>query len=127
MEIAQARQFLEFAINWAGYDIEYRKSLTGRVWWRSKRCQIPQAKTRKSLYIVAHELYHCMFPRQGEKVYINEMKAERFAHGVLRGLGFAVPRSVTQGAKNYVSWKVIKAQRRGLKRIDSNVKQWLKQ
>ena len=141
MDIEQARQTLEAEIRGLGYEILYRKNLTGKVTLRRvfiksrnglvelrriQQCAIPYASTRKSLYIVAHELYHCLYPRYSKKVYINEMKAEQFAHEKLRELGFAVPHSMTQRAKNYVAWKLSKARRRGLKKIDSTVKQWIK-
>ena len=123
--IAEAKKLIENKIVRRGFRIHYRKSISGCVYWETKVCYIPEIKTRKSLYIACHELYHCLRDRKG-KVYLDEFKAERFAHRFMRHLGFSVPRSQTRRAKRYVSWKIEKATRRGLSKIDSEVKTYLK-
>lgn len=125
--IETARYIVESKILRRGFQIKYRKSLTGCVYWETKICYIPEIKTRKSLYIGCHELYHCLRDRDNIKVYVDEMEAEMFAHRYTRHLGFAVPRTQTQRAKRYVSYKLQKAMRRGLKKVDSEVKEWVNQ
>lgn len=125
MDINQAKYIVESKIRRKGFEIIYRKSMSGCVFEKSKKCFMPEIKTRKSLYIACHELYHVLREKKNEKVYINEMKAEKFAHRFLRHLGFAVPRSQTQRAKRYVLRKIRKAQNRGLKKVNSEVKKWL--
>ena len=124
MTIDEARIVLENEIKSRGFEIHYRSSNTGCVWFKRKRCEIPFAKTRSTLYIVAHELFHCIEERK-TKVYINEMFAEKFAHNKIRELGFSVPRRQTRRAKKYVAWKLTKARCRGLKEIDKTVKQYI--
>lgn len=114
---------IEKEIQDAGYHIGYRTSLTGRVNWQLKTCAIPEIKSRKSLYIALHELGHIVNGRI-RPVYKGEFLAEQYAHKRMRELGFAVPRSMTKRAKNYVRWKIIKAERRGARSIDPKVRQW---
>lgn len=127
MEIEQARQKIESSIKRRGFVIRYRNSMTGSVWYEKKICEIPFAKTRKSLYLLCHEFYHTLRKKK-EKTFINEFKAEKFAHRYMRHLGFSVPSSQTKRAKRYVSWKITKACRRGLRqeRIPKEVLKWLK-
>jgi len=121
----QSKKIIEDKIKRKGFIIYYRKSLSGCVFWDSKKCYIPEIKTRKSLYIACHELFHCLRDRKG-KVYLDEFKAERFASRFMRHLGYSVPRSMTARAKKYVGWKIEKAQRRGLLKVNQEVKQYLK-
>jgi hypothetical protein len=127
LTIEQSKVLIENKIVKRGYAIKYRKNLSGCVYWHTKICFIPQIKTRASLYIGAHELFHVLRKRK-EKVYINEFKAEKFAHRYLRHLGFSVPRKQSQRAKRYVNYKLQKAFNRGHKQSDLNkdVKRFLK-
>jgi hypothetical protein len=117
--IEQSRELIENKIANKGYSITYTHSLCGRVYWKTKEVFIPQIKTRASLYIACHELFHVLRERK-ENVYINEFKAEKFAHRYLRYLGFSVPRKQTKRAKRYVAYKLQKAFNRGHKQIDVN-------
>jgi hypothetical protein len=125
MTLQEAKDLIEKEIQDLGFTIKYRKSITGCVFYDSKTCFMPEVKSRKSLYLACHELYHVLEKRK-DKVYINELKAERFAHNKMRQLGFSVPRSMTKRAKSYVKHKVRKALRRGLQRINPEVKRYLR-
>lgn len=113
LTIEQAKNIVENKIKKLGFTIIYRKNLTGRVFYTKKICYIPEIKTRNSLYIGTHELYHCLAERK-DKVFINEYKAEKFAHRYLHHLGFSVPRKQTKRAKRYIEYKIRKASYRGL-------------
>lgn len=121
MTIDQAKIQVEGEITRQGFSIKYRTSLTGCVWETAKRCEIPEIKTRASLYIACHELFHVLFPRAGKKVCVNEVLAERFAHTKMRELGFSVPRKQTTRAKQYVLKKTKRAIKRGMKAIPKEV------
>lgn len=123
--ITIAKNIVENKILKRGFRIKYRTSLSGCVYWSAKICSMPIIKTRKSLYIGCHELYHCLRPRNNIKVYIDEMQAEKFAHKYMRHLGFSVPRSQTRGAKFYIKYKLRQAIDRGLKKVDSKIKEWI--
>lgn len=127
--ISEAKNLIENKIIRRGFSINYRKSLSGCVYWDKKICYIPDIKSRASLYIAIHELYHCLRDRQkGSKVYIDEFKAEKFAHRFMRHLGFTIPRKMNKRAKRYIGYKIRKALARGMKQenIKSEVKQWLR-
>jgi len=125
--LEQTRKIIEDKIRRRGFTIIYRKSLSGCVYWDSKICYIPEIKTRKSLYIGSHELYHCLRDRKG-KVYIDEFRAEKFAHRFMRHLGFSIPRKMNKRAKRYIAHKISKAFARGMRQenLSNEVKQWLK-
>ena len=132
MEIKEAEHLVEFALrNIYGYEVRYRKSLTGCVYSKKKLVYIPSIKSRKSLYIALHELYHVERAENKLKkieVNVEEMRAELFAHRKMREMGFAVPTSQTQRAKRYVAYKVRKAIKRGkkLENIDKEVLRFIK-
>jgi hypothetical protein len=125
--IAQAKKIIENKIRRRGFVIFYHKSLSGRVYWDIKKCYIPEIKTRKSLYIACHELYHCLRDRKG-KVYLDEFKGEKFAHRFMRHLGYNVPRAMTKRAKRYVAYKLSKACARGMRQenLSQEVKRWIR-
>jgi hypothetical protein len=118
--LEQAKNLVEGKIIRRGFSLQYRKAtLSGVVFWDSKTCIIPQIKSRASLYIACHELYHCLRDRKG-KVYIDEFKAEKFAHRFMRHLGFSIPRKQTKRAKRYINYKLRKAFNRGMKQENLN-------
>ena len=123
MDIRESRQVIESEITRAGYSIEYSKSLRGRVRYKPRLCMIPEIKTRKSLYIACHELGHIV-AGYVKPIYVGEYRAEKYAHAKMRELGFAVPRKCTKEAREYVSWKIRKAKKRGLKSVSSQVGAW---
>jgi hypothetical protein len=101
---------------------EVRKSLTGRAWSKDGRIIAPEGRTRKQLYILAHEcahvaLRHCDQPRKPK--HVKELEAEKWAHAALRAHGVPVPRSMTTLAKEYVAYKIKQATRRGAKHINA--------
>jgi hypothetical protein len=126
MDLAKAKEIIECKLRRRGYTIVYRKTLSGRVSCKRRICSMCDIKSRRSLYIACHELYHALRDRpKHAKVYVNEMQAERFAHRFMRHLGFSVPRGMTRRAKRYVLYKATKAQRRGLKKVDSSVTRFI--
>ena len=110
-----------------GYTLEYRKSLSGMHYGKSKRIMAPRPVTRKSLYIFLHECAHAHLghahngnvPR-----HVEEMEAEKWAHDKMRESGVAVPRSMTKRAKAYVGRKIKQAKARGAKHIDSAARRY---
>jgi hypothetical protein len=120
---AAAERFTAIAMQYVpeGYRVEYRKSLSGSHWGKSKLIQAPRPVTRKSLYIFLHECAHANL-RHGHngKVprHVEEMEAEKWAHAKMREHGIAVPRQMTKRAKAYVARKIRQAGARGAKRID---------
>lgn len=96
-----------------------RRSLSGRAWPAEGRIEAPEGRTRKQLYILAHECAHVALGHNRKKPrHVEEMEAEQWAHDALRRYGVAVPRSMTVRAKRYVAHKINQAVRRGAKRID---------
>jgi hypothetical protein len=80
----------------------------------------PEGRTRKQLYILAHECGHIAHNHNRKKPrHVEELEAEQWAHGALRRHGIAVPRSMTKRAKAYVARKIDQAKRRGAKRINA--------
>jgi hypothetical protein len=96
-----------------------RKSLSGYA-WPSGKISAPEGRTRKQLYILAHECGHIALKHFSRKQprHVEEMQAEKWAHDALRRHGVSVPRSMTTRAKQYVARKIRQAIRRGAKRID---------
>jgi len=80
----------------------------------------PEGRTRKQLYILAHECGHLALAHKanGKPRHMEEHEAEVWAHAALRRHGVAVPRAMTQRGKDYVAGKIRQARRRGAKRID---------
>jgi len=123
MDIQEARRVIEDDIARAGYAIEYAKSNRGRVYFVSRRCMIPEIKSRSTLYTACHELGHIV-AGYVKPVYVGEYRAELFAHDKMRELGFAVPRRATKRAKEYVSMKIRRAKKRGLVSVSSQIQAW---
>lgn len=109
-----------------GYRVEYRKSLSGRHYGKQKLIQAPRPVTRKSLYIFLHECGHAYYKHQERKEprHVQEYQAEQFAHDKMREEGIAVPRSMTERAKQYVRRKIAQAEKRGAKHIDPEARRW---
>ncbi|WP_449411128.1 hypothetical protein [Methylobacterium komagatae] len=103
-----------------GYEVKFRRSLTGRHYAASKRIEAPRPVTRKSLYIFLHECAHAHLHSDGKKrpCHVKEMEAEQWAHAKMREHGVPVPKAMTERAKQYVAWKIQQARKRGAKRID---------
>jgi hypothetical protein len=104
---------------------EIRKSLSGRAWAKSGVIHAPEGRTRKQLYILAHECGHVALKHgKGKPKHVKELEAEQWAHAALRRHGIPVPRSMTTRAKEYVAWKIQQATRRGAKHIDPAAKRY---
>jgi hypothetical protein len=81
----------------------------------------PEGRTRKQLYILAHECAHVWLCHNSKKPrHVEEHEAEMWAHAVLRAHGVPVPRAMTRRAKRYVARKIHQAKRRGAKRINAD-------
>lgn len=108
-----------------GYTFEYRKSLSGMHYGKSKLIKAPRPVTRKALYIFLHECAHAHlghahngnFPR-----HVEEMQAEKWAHEKMREAGVSVHRSMTTRAKAYVARKIRQAGKRA--RIDPEARRY---
>lgn len=99
--------------------IKYRKSLTGRAYFKERVLAAPRPVTRKSLYIYLHECAHFHLHANSRKPrHVEEYEAEQWAHQKMREAGIAVPRSMTKRAKEYVVRKIDQALKRGAKKID---------
>lgn len=103
-----------------------RKALTGRAWLALGVIEAPEGRTRRQLYIVAHECAHILLHGYGKgkgiPVHVRELQCEQWAHEALRRYGVPVPRKETQRAKRYVGHKIDKAERRGAKRINAKAR-----
>lgn len=99
-----------------------RRSLSGRAWLNEGRIEAPEGRTRKQLYILAHECAHIAMHGYGKgkntPKHVRELEAEKWAHEALRRHGVPVPRAMTKRAKEYVGRKINQATRRGAKKID---------
>lgn len=114
-----------FAIGMAhvpeGWNVKYRKSLTGRCFLRSRQIAAPRPVTRKALYIFLHECAHAHLhanTKRRSSRHLEETEAEQWAHARMREHGIPVPRAMTQRAKRYVAYKIRQALSRGAKTID---------
>lgn len=107
--------------------IKIRRSLSGRAHVRSGSglMEAPVPKTRKALYIFLHECAHFALDLRGQKpIHVQEHEAEEWAHQRMRQAGIPVPRSMTTRAKDYVSRKIGRAERRGAKNIDRKARRF---
>jgi hypothetical protein len=96
-----------------------RRSLSGRAWVKSRKIAAPEGKTRRQLYVLAHECGHVALGHTRSKaVHVKELEAERWAHAALRRHGVKVPRKETVRAREYVGDKIERAKRSGAKVID---------
>jgi hypothetical protein len=123
-KIEQARLVIESEMESHGYKIVRVNRNYGRVIWSWKTCFIPVAKTRKSLYLVCHELGHIVLGKP-KTVYEGEMEAEKYARAKMRELGFSVPRLAVARGNRYVAMKTRRAVRRGLKEVSPKVRRFL--
>jgi len=96
--------------------------------WPTGYINAPEGRTRKQLYILAHECGHIALDHFDKKKprNVEEMEAEKWAHDALRRHGVPVPRAMTTRAKKYVARKINQAKRRGAKHIDSAARAYAK-
>lgn len=97
----------------------FSSSLSGRA-FASGKIIAPEGRTRKQLYVLAHECAHLALKHFARKQprHVEEFQAEKWAHDALRRHGIPVPRTMTRRAKQYVARKIGQARRRGAKQID---------
>lgn len=98
-----------------------RNNLSGRAQCATGHITAPEGRTRKQLYILAHECAHILLHnnRGAKPRHVEEMEAEKWAHEALRRHGVSVPRSMTQRAKRYVARKLDQAHVRGARTLDA--------
>jgi hypothetical protein len=97
-----------------GWTYKFRRSLTGRSWPYFKHIDAPKPVTRKALYIWLHECAHAHLhgPKCRKQRFTKEFEAELWAHDKMREAGVAVPKVMTERAKDYVKAKLQKAVKR---------------
>lgn len=126
MDIQEAKEIIEAAITNQGYTIEYTSGNYGSVSYKQKICRVPNAKTRSTLYVLCHEAAHVFDGQHKDRQFECEYRMEKKAHEYMRMFGFSVPRSQTQRAKRYVSYRLGMSKRRGLKaKVNSKIKAWI--
>ena len=96
------------------------KELRGLAYCDSGIILAPEGRTRKQLYILAHECAHIAL-KHGEQRgrtrkpgHIEELEAEQWAHEALRRHGVPVPRAMSRRARNYVGYWIAKDERNGI-------------
>jgi len=105
-----------------------KNGLSGYAWGTRGYINAPEGRTRKQLYILAHECGHVALGHGDKRRprHVEEMEAEEWAHKALRRHGVAVPRQMSQRAKRYVARKIDQAKRHGAKRIDAKAARYAK-
>jgi hypothetical protein len=105
-----------------GYEVQFRKSLSGRPNGHRKLIQAPKPVTAAALYIFLHECAHAyLHTGSGKNAaprHVQELEAELWAHAKMEKHGVPVPPKTTAGAKRYVAQKIVQAERRGARHID---------
>ena len=96
------------------------KELRGLAYFDSGVILAPEGRTRKQLYILAHECAHVALKhgqrrwRKNKPGHVMELEAEQWAHEALRRHGVPVPRDMSRGARNYVGHWIAKDERNGV-------------
>ncbi len=106
---------------------EIRDALRGYA-CASGKIVAPEGRTRRQLYILAHECAHVALDHfnTGKPRHVEEMEAEKWAIAALRRHGIPVPRGMIALGKRYVAFKIRQAERRGAKRIDPAARAYAK-
>lgn len=92
--------------------------LKGRAWPITGTIIAPAGRTRRQLYIVAHECAHVLLHKQRtQSQYLREWEAEVYAHKLMDYYGVEVDPMSTEIAKQWVHFKIGQAVRRGAKHI----------
>ena len=88
----------------------------------------PKGRSRRELYIVAHECAHLALNHFSKKKprYLEEFEAERWAHAALRRHGVPVSAFLTEMARQHVTLRIIEALRRRAKYIDPDAEAFAK-
>lgn len=96
------------------------KELRGLAWCDRGVILAPEGRTRKQLYVLAHECAHVALKhgrqrgRARKPQHVEELEAEHWAHDALRRHGVPVPRVMTHGARSYVGHWIEKDERNGV-------------
>ena len=105
--------------------VQYHDRLSGWAAVKLKAVHVPTPKTRRRLYVLAHEAGHVALNHIGMKPsHREEYEAAKYAHDALRKHGISVPKKSTHRAKRYVARKISQAIRRGAKTIDRESFNW---
>jgi hypothetical protein len=98
-----------------------RSSLCGVANLSNGWIAAPEGRTRKQLYVLAHECAHVVMHaygrHRGKPAHVREFEAEMWAHLALHRHGVAVPRSMTASARTYVGRKIAQARKSGAHNI----------
>jgi hypothetical protein len=96
------------------------KELRGLAYCDSGVILAPEGRTRKQLYILAHECAHVALKhghrrwRKNKPGHVVELEAEQWAHDALRRHGVPVPREMSRRARNYVGYWIAKYEQNGV-------------
>jgi hypothetical protein len=106
--------------------IEYHeRGLRGRAFIATRTIRVPRPTTRRRLYVFAHECGHIALGHRGSKPrHRQEYEAERYALAAMHRHGVDVPEKEVLQGKRYVAMKIVRAVRRGAKRIDAEAAAW---
>src|SRR6266699_651150 len=73
--------------------VEYRRTLSGCAWVKTRKVSVPKPVTRRALHIYLHEIAHIVLNHVNKKPrHVEEFEAEQWAFRVMREEGIAVPR-----------------------------------
>lgn len=111
-----------------GWTHAFRKALSGRCFHNRKHIDGPRPVTRKALYIWLHECAHAHLHSDGKRRtrVVIEYEAEMWAHEKMRFHKIAVPKAMTDRAREYVARKIEQATVRGAKSIDAKAQAFAK-
>lgn len=101
------------------------KSNVGRAFIEERKILISKPINRDRLFVAFHEIGHIINGHIKPR-YLEELKAEQYAIMKMREVNIPISRKARARAKEYISYKVRQAQRRGLKKLDSRAKRFIK-
>lgn len=97
-----------------------RNSLTGKA-RRDRSIVAPEGKTRRQLFVLAHECAHVVLGHVDSKKraprHVEEFEAEKWALAALRRHKIPVSRKMAIASKKYVAWRIEKARESGAIRV----------
>jgi len=100
------------------------KGNCGRAYIDERRVIVSIPINRDRLIVCLHEIGHIVNGHIKPR-YIEEMKAEKFAILKMKEFGIPISRKAKARTKNYVSYKIRQAKRRGLKKVSSEAKRFI--
>jgi hypothetical protein len=100
-----------------------RRDLSGVANLSNGWIAAPEGRTRKQLYVLAHECAHVLLHAYGrgknKPIHVKECEAEMWAHLALHRYGVAIPRTMTATARTYVKRRIVEDRKAGLRDICS--------